>query len=319
MHVCLILFPGFQMLAYAFACEVLRVANACAGQALFSWQTRTVTGTPVAASDGTRLSGQQPGWSGAQGFDLVLLCAGPGPLRHLPMGLRAFLSRADAAGATLGGIDAGGLILARLGFMHGREAVLRAEAGPDVAEEFPDIALSDNLYAYDRQRLTTTGGVATGDAMLAWIARAQGPTLAAQTADALAHGRIRDAGERQRLARTADPILERMQAIMAAHIEDPLPVARIASELGLSPKQLRLRCFKGLHATPTQIYLDLRMKRAAHLVQETGLSVLDIARATGFASPSAFTRSYHARFGMAPSNQRQARGGPQQTTPVSSL
>ncbi|MBY6114514.1 helix-turn-helix domain-containing protein [Mameliella alba] len=307
MHVCLILFPGFQMLAYVFAREVLRVANKCAGQQLFTWSVRTVSGAPVAASDGTMVDGDMPDWHGAQGFDLVLLCAGYDPLKSLPMGLRAFLNRADAAGATLGGLDTGGMILAKLGFLNGREAVLHHEAVPGMLEDFPDIALSDNLYAFDRQRLTTAGGVATGDAVLAWIARVQSPALASRTADALAHGRIRDAGECQKLAVSADPLLERMMAIMAARIENPIPVERVAAELGLSPKQLRLRCRKGLNQTPAQVYLGLRLDRAAQLVSETELSVLDIALAAGFASPSAFTRSYHARFGTPPRDQRRAR------------
>ncbi|WP_420325115.1 GlxA family transcriptional regulator [Mameliella sp.] len=307
MHVCLILFPGFQMLAFVFAREVLRVANKCAGQDLFTWQTRTVSGAPVAASDGTEIAGDKPDWFRAQGFDLVLLCAGYDPLRNLPMGLRAFLHRADSSGATLGGLDTGGMILAKLGFLDGREAVLHHEAVPAVLEEFPDIVLSENLYAFDRQRLTTAGGVATGDAILAWIARVHGPALAAKTADALAHGRIRDAGECQKLAVSADPLLERMMAVMAARIEHPIPLERVAAELGLSPKQLRLRCRKGLNQTPAQVYLGLRLDRAAQLVAETERSVLDIAQATGFASPSAFTRSYHARFGAPPRKQRQDR------------
>ncbi|MGP6086052.1 GlxA family transcriptional regulator [Antarctobacter jejuensis] len=305
MHVCLILFPGFELLAYVLAREVLRLANRCAGQQLFSWQVRTVSGAAVPASDGTMVSGDVPDWHGAQGFDLVLLCSGRDPLNTLPMGLRAFLNNADAAGATLGGLDTGGMILARLGFLTGREAVLSDKETDGLPAEFPEVALSDSLYAFDRRRLTTAGGVATGDAILAWIARTHGPALAAATADALGHGRIREAAARQRLPLCTDPVLERMQAIMTARIEDPLPVERIASELDLSAKQLRLRCRKGLNSTPAQVYLGLRLDRAAQLVAETELSVLDIAQAAGFASPSAFTRSYHARFGAPPRRPRR--------------
>ncbi len=305
MHVCLILFPGFSLMAHVLVREVLRLANLCAGQPLFSCHVRTVSGAPVAASDGTEVAGDCPDWQGAQGFDLVLLCSGRDPLKSLPMGLRAFLNRAGAAGATLGGLDTGGLILAKLGFLNGHEAVLSVPE--DMQDDFPQVARTDRSHVLDRQRLTTAGGMATGDALLAWIARTHSPALAAATGDALAHGRIRDAGERQRLPVSKDPLLDRMQAIMAAQIEHPLPVQRVAAELDLSPKQLRLRCRKGLNSTPAQVYLGLRLDRAAQLVSETGLSVLEIARATGFASPSGFTRSYHARFGSPPRSQRRAR------------
>lgn len=307
MHVCLILFPGFQMLTCVLAREVLRMANDCAGQQLFTLQVRTVTGAPVMAADGTQIQGEQPNWHGAQGFDLVLLCAGHDPLHCLPMGLRSLLNRADAAGATLGGLGTGGLILAKLGYLAGREAVLERTALDECADACRDIALSKNAFICDRQRLTSAGGMATGDALLAWIARVHSPALATKAAQALARDRIRDAGERQQLPRSADPVLERMQAIMAAHIENPVPVERVAAELGLSPKQLRLRCRKGFGQTPAQVYQGLRLDRAAQLVTGTGLSVLEISRASGFASPSAFTRSYHARFGAPPRSHRRNR------------
>ena len=304
MHVCLILFPGFPMLALSLVREVLRLANAGAGQQLFSLCIRTVSGAAVPDRDGTPVPGELPDWHGAQGFDLVLLCAGEAPLAALPMGLRAFLLRAEAAGATLGGLDTGGTILARLGFLDGREAVLPDSARDDLPDIIQGIALSRAPFALDRQRLTTAGGLAAVDALLAWIARVQDPALAAASAEALAQGRIREAGRCQRMAITTDPLLERMQSIMAARIETPIAVERVASELGLSPKQLRLRCRKGLNRTPAQVYLDLRLARAEHLVTGTALSVSEIAKAAGFASPSAFTRSYHARFGAPPRRPR---------------
>lgn len=294
------------MLTHVLLCEVLRLANACAGQNLFTWHLRTVTGAPVAAEDGTLLPAEQPDWYGAQGFDLVLLCAGDAPLRHLPMGLRAFLLRAGSAGAVLGGVDGGALVLARLGLLQGHEAVLPPGAG-DLLDGCPDIARACGGFRFDRQRLTAAGGLAAADAALAWIARVQGPALAAEVAQRLSLGQVRDAGARQALAICADPVIERMQAIMAANLSQPVPVARVAADLGLSAKQLRLRCRKAMQRTPAQVYLDLRLDRARSLVRDTALSVREVAAAAGFASPSAFTRSYHARFGIAPQGQRRAR------------
>lgn len=304
MHICLILFPGFRMLTYILTCEVLRTANGCAGQELFTWETRTLTPDPVNAADGTQIDSTTLDWNGAQGFDLVVLCAGHDPLQHLPMGLRAFLSRAAQAGATIGGLDAGGMIMARLGLLQGREAVLDSSQDTGFQDKFPDISLSDRPYAYDRHRLTSAGGMATGDAMLAWISRAHSPALAAQTAQALSYGRMRDTGESQRLPQSADPVLEQMQGIMATHLEDPIGLDRIANELELSPKQLRLRCRKGLGQTPAQVYLSMRLERAGQLIRDTELSVLDVARATGFAAPSSFTRSFKAHFGASPRELR---------------
>ncbi|MFW2587388.1 GlxA family transcriptional regulator [Sagittula sp. SSi028] len=302
MHVCIILFPGFPMLGYVLIREALRIANLCAGQPLFTCRIRTVTGAPVTASDGTEIAADAQDWEGAQGFDLMVLCAGPDPLGHLPMGLRGFLHRAEAAGATLAGLDQGALILARLGMLDGREAVLP----PDPDRSYPAVSRSRRTHVFDRNRLTSTGGLAAAEALLDWIARAQSPALAARTGEAMALGRLADHSDRQRLTDSADPVMQRMQSIMAAHMHDPLPLPRIAAELDLSMKQLRLRCDKAMGKTPMQVYTDIRLRRAAQLVEDTALSVQEIASATGFASPSAFTRSYRSHFGKPPRAERAA-------------
>ncbi|CUH77168.1 GlxA family transcriptional regulator [Tropicibacter naphthalenivorans] len=306
MHICLILFPGFHMLAYALVVQVLRLANLCAGQQLFTWDVLSMTGQAV-SEDGLSVPAPAADWTAAPGYDLVLLCAGARALDHLPMGLRSFLIQADRAGATLGGIEAGGLVLARLGLLAGREAVIDLSATPGFTEKFPDVALSPRSFCYDRRRLTTGGGLAAGDAMLAWVGRVQSTALAVQVAESLERGHLRDTGQTQRLSQTSDPVLDRMQAIMATHLDDPLPLERIAEELDLSLKQLRRICRQTLNKTPAQIYLEMRLERAQQLVQDTDLPVSDVAQATGFASPSAFTRSYKALYKEPPRSTRAAR------------
>ncbi len=292
------------MLGYVLIREVLRLANACAGQPLFTCRVRTVTGAPVMGCDGTEIRADENDWEGAQGFDLIMLCAGPDPLEHLPMGLRGFLARGAAAGACLAGLDRGALILAKLGFLAGREAVLPQDLDPDLRARHADIALSARTHVFDRARLTSAGGVASGEALLDWIARVHGAALAGQTAEALAHGRLKQHAMRQGLPQTEDPLLARMITVMLAHLADPLPLTRIAAELELSGKQLRLRCRKGMGLTPADTYLALRLDRARHLVRDTRCPVSEIATATGFESASAFTRSYRRHFGAPPRAER---------------
>ena len=48
--------------------------------------------------------------------------------------------------------------------------------------------------------------------------------------------------------------------------------------------------------SPKRYYLELRLTRARQLIQQTNRSVTEIAVATGFVSPSHFSRAYRARF-----------------------
>lgn len=304
MRVRLIVFPGFQMLAYVMATETLRIGNLCAGQALFAWDTRSADGGAVQASNGALVAPDPGGWD--DGAALVLLCAGYDPPRRLAPGLRAYLARAARAGTMLGGLDTGTVILAQLGYLDGYQAVLhhRAEAG--FRAERPEIAVSDAIYCLDGRRLTAAGGTATGDAMLAWIGRQCPGPLADATAEAMAHGVIRPGSERQRPQRSADPVLTEMARLMATHMEAPLPLTRIAAALRQSPKQLRRRCRAGLGETPAAHYLRLRLERSLDLLRGTEMPVREVAAACGFASLAGFSRSFRARFGSSPSAVRAA-------------
>ncbi|MDX1402632.1 MAG: hypothetical protein R3245_11975 [Kiloniellales bacterium] len=73
--VSLILFPKFQMLAYVLATETLRIANKVAGQRVFEWETRCATGSAITASNGALVAPQRDNWTGAETYDLLLLCA----------------------------------------------------------------------------------------------------------------------------------------------------------------------------------------------------------------------------------------------------
>ncbi len=305
MHICLILAPGFPILTYVLLREVVSRANCLAGHPLFSVEIRTVTGAPVASIDGIEISPDRTDWEDPPGWDLVVICAGAQPLKRLPMGLRGFLLRAQTAGGTLAGFDSGVTVLAALGLLDGYQAVFPIDPSEDEADILARVAPSDQLFCFDRGRLTAATGLAAGDALLAWVARVHDPDVAREVSDALSLGRFRNDGDARHLPQAQDPILARMQSIMVTHLGDPRPMDQIASDLDLSPKQLRLRCRKGLGQTPTQVYLKLRLERAEQLVRDTVLSVEDVALATGFASPSSFTRSFKSRYGAPPRIMRQ--------------
>ncbi|MBY6067343.1 helix-turn-helix domain-containing protein [Leisingera aquaemixtae] len=300
-----ILFPEFQMLAYVLASETLRIANKNAGRPLYTWETLSVTQAPVPASSGRLAAPDRSGWELGEPPGLVLLCAGYDPLRHLPQGLRAYLARAGRAGATLGGIDTGTVVLAQLGYLDGHEAVLHHEAEAGFRERWPDIAVSDRIYCFGRGRLTAVGGTATGDAMLAWVAATGPDGLAAATSEDMAHGSIRPPEVRQRLQPSADPVLGRMQQLMLDNLPEPLALTDIAGRLGLSLKALRLRCKRGLGMTPQAAYLQMRLQRARELLQSTAMPVTEVALATGFASLPGFSRQFKAMYQRSPRDMRR--------------
>ncbi|MCP4819279.1 MAG: helix-turn-helix domain-containing protein, partial [Shimia sp.] len=295
----------FQMLAYVLATESLRLANKCAGRELFTWQTRTATNVAVQASNGALVAPDTVDWEDRPKADLILFCAGYHPLDHLTARVRAYASRKARGDTVIGGVDTGSVILAELGLLDGARAVLHHEAGPAFRERWPDITLSDQIFCLDDRRLTAAGGTATGDAMLAWIAREVGEKTADAVAVDMIHGGRRSSETPQVSSETADPVLTQMHQMMVESLPSPMPIAEVCSALGLSEKQLRRRCRAVYGVTPSAYYQKCRLENAHFLIANSQLSITDIAIKCGFEALPSFSRAFRAAYDLTPMQLRQ--------------
>ena len=101
----------------------------------------------------------------------------------------------------------------------------------------------------------------------------------------------------RRLVRSAEDYVR-------AHFAEPLSVAAVAAAVGASPDHLH-RCFRAHgHASIVALVHHLRLERAAALLRDTDLSVLEIAHAVGFASQSHLSRLFNRRYGCPPGRYR---------------
>ena len=303
-HVTFVLFPEFQMLAYVLATETLRVANKCAGRAVFSWQTLTATNAPIHASNGALVAPDALDWSSAPKPDLLLLCAGYHPLNHLTPRVRAYAARAATWDCVIGGVDTGTMVLAQLGLLDGHKAVLHYEAEAAFRESWPDIEIVDQIYCLNDNRLTAAGGTATGDAMLAWLARDVDEALTRATSTGMVHGLPRDSQTPQRHVQTADPVLLKMHHLMVENLSLPLSIQAICEELDQSPKQLRRRCIRRYKQTPSAYYRSRRLEAAHQLVVNSDHSLTEIALSCGYETLSSFSRMFRDHYGQPPQQVR---------------
>jgi transcriptional regulator GlxA family with amidase domain len=200
--------------------------------------------------------------------------------------------------------------LVRGGLFDGRRVALPWEAHWE-ADQLADRAiLAPNLYEVDSERMSCCGGAATLDFSLHLIARLFGPEIEAQVKEALFIDRVREPGERQRVALQArfgglQPKLTQAVALMEANLEEPLTADDIAGVVGISRRQLE-RLFKQyLNSVPSRYYLELRLQRARKLLIETSHSIVQVGLMCGFSSGSHFSTAYGALFGVTPREERQ--------------
>ncbi|CAG0952254.1 HTH-type transcriptional regulator CdhR [Myxococcaceae bacterium] len=215
-----------------------------------------------------------------------------------------------SAAPLLAAVGAAAIWLARGGLFDGRRVALPWDAHWE-ADQLADRAiLAPNLYEAATERMSCCGGAATLDFSLHLVARLCGPETEAQVKEALFVDRVREPGERQRVALQArfgglQPKLTQAVALMEANLEEPLTADDIAGVVGISRRQLE-RLFKQyLNSVPSRYYLELRLQRARKLLLETSHSIVQVGLMCGFSSGSHFSTAYGALFGVTPREERQ--------------
>lgn len=305
-----LLLPKLTLLAFTSAVEPLRVANQVAGRALYRWFLMSADGGPVVCSCGVRITPDH-GLLDVPRRASAFVCAGIEPETTLHPGAVRWIRRQRAFGAAVGGICTGAFALARAGLLEGRRFTLHWENQPAFVEMFPGLEPTGTLYENDGGLITCGGGSAATDMMLDVIERDHGRDLAAVVAEMCLHLRAESPAAPQRSAHaqalsSRNPHLIAAMRAMNEHLETPLPMAAIAVRAGISRRQLE-RLFNA-HAgrTPAQFYMDLRIARAHALVNGTGLSISEIAAATGFGSASQLAARFRRRFGLSPRAYRRS-------------
>ena len=104
--------------------------------------------------------------------------------------------------------------------------------------------------------------------------------------------------------RPADDRVSRVLSMVVADPAAPHSVARLAGQVSLSPSRLAHVCTAELGRPLMHEVRRIRLEHAARLLTGTQLSVAQVARASGFASPFHFSRSFRAHFALAPTAYR---------------
>jgi AraC family transcriptional regulator, carnitine catabolism transcriptional activator len=308
--VAFLLLPEFSNLGIAAATEPLFVANWLAQRAVFEWKVVSADGKPVRASNG-RLVTVDGDLSVAEDCKTVFVLASFDPHRIVrDRQVVRWLKRIARFGVEIGGIENGSLVLAEAGLLNGHEVAVHWDNIIGFQEHYPKTHAVTQLYVRSRDRITCAGASAILDLMIAWIGWQADSELAGEVSEHLLLSHHRPAHTEQRLQARADvtsnsdEAVTQAQAIMQEHIDEPLACGEIARRVGLSLRQLERRFKVELQRSLLQHYRLIRIRKAHQLLQQTELSVTDVAFSCGFSSPEYFCRLYRAFFSCLPSRDR---------------
>lgn len=305
-----LLLENFTLIAFAGAVEPLRLANRMSGRQLYEWQVITADGQPAAASNGVVVEATA-GLVALEKNTTILVVGGVNVRQAITRPILTWLRREARRGLPVGAVCTGAQVIAEAGLLDGRRCTIHWENRDGFEEEFPEIELTHNIFVIDRDRYTAAGGAASTDLMLKLIAMRHGTGLATLVADQMIHTSIRSDRDEQRLSIPArigirHPKLAAVIQRMEEHIEEPISPMLLARDAGMSTRQLERLFRRYLNRSPKRYYMELRLARARNLLMQTDMSVISVAMACGFASPSHFSKCYRALYRTTPYRERGA-------------
>ena len=95
--------------------------------------------------------------------------------------------------------------------------------------------------------------------------------------------------------------VERALALVETGALERGSIDALAEKLGIGPRHLSRLFAEHLDASPLQVALSLRIQRAKRLLDDTELSVTDIAERAGFSSPRRMSAAFTRLYGRPPS------------------
>ena len=296
-----VLWPEFTLLALAGFIDALRLAADVgdrSNKVHCSWAVMSPDATPIRSSCGLSIN-PDSALSNPTDFDYIVVVGGliRGFTAARPQ-LQDYLRTAAKAGVPLVGVCTGAIVLAECGLMKNRKCCVLRYHHNDLVTRAPDaIPVSDQIFIDDGDRISCAGGASTIDLATYLVQRHCGKNRATK----LVHAMLLDAARapahaQRRLAindlNVTDVRVGRALRVMEQHIRDPLSMSLLADQLNVSHRQLQRLFDLAFGRSPTEIFRHMRVRHARCLLENSTLTIKEIAFECGFSDSSHFIRSF---------------------------
>ena len=303
-----VLIENFTLLSFSSALDALRIANRMSGKKLYDWTFIGENEEFVSCSAGTQFK-LDNSLVELHRDDTILLCGGTAIQESTTKKLISWLRREARRGLIIGGLCTAAYPMAKAGLLDDKKATIHWENQDSFAEEFLEVELTKTVFVCDGNRYTTAGGTSSIDLLLKIIADEHGEELANAVADQMIYSSIRTDQDTQRLSvptriGVRHPKLSKVIQMMEINIEEPISPSILAKDVGMSTRQLERLFRRYLDRSPKRYYMELRLQKARNLLMQTDMSVINVALACGFASPSHFSKCYRAHYDTTPYRER---------------
>ena len=307
-----LIFDGFPMACLTSMIEPLRASNEISGQVAFSWTLYAETMDKVRSSAGVNFEPDMV-LGQAERPDHLFLLSPPMAQFSNPKAGYGALRTLGRHGTILGGVSGGVFPLVRSGVMAGQVVSVHWCYEAAFRSEFPEVEASDQVIEVSQRRYTASGAAAAFDLSLRLIETRLGADVATEVACWFQHPLMRGEGVRQSIPTyrqsstdaTLPPVVAKAVAVFAANLTEPISVADVADEVGVSARQIERSFKKATGQSPSHYYRSMRMKAARQLVMYSKDSMAQIALQVGYGSTTPMVQHYKDAFGLSPQEDRR--------------
>jgi len=268
---------------------------------------------PFRTSGGLELTAAR-GYRDVEAADTLLVAGGIGwEAAADDLDLRAWLRTMAGRVQRIGSICTGSLVLAKAGLLDGRRATTHWAYVEDLAALAPSCAVEPDAIFVQDGHMVTSAGVTTGmDMALELVEQDHGKAAAVGVAQALVIYRKRPGGQAQFSrfleAERRDDRLGELQLWILDHLDEDLPLERLASAASMSSRHFSRRFKAELGVTPAAYVGRLRLEEARRRLESGASSLKDVARTCGFADEQNLRRAFRRHVGVAPREYRERFG-----------
>lgn len=211
----------------------------------------------------------------------------------------------------IGSVCIGAYALARAGILRGRRATTHWQYTQDFQDRHPDVQLDTNPFYTRDGNVYTSGGLASGiDLAFALLEEDYGRDLAAQVAKRMViylkrPGYQTQFGELLDHHRLANTLAGKLRPWMTQELHQDLSVERLAAQANMSPRNFARVFLRESGLTPAKFVEKLRVETARKYLEESDLSIEQIAEKCGLGGMVSMRRVFLRHISVSPSDYRR--------------
>jgi transcriptional regulator GlxA family with amidase domain len=306
--------PRTGLISLAGPWEVLAHANEVMGRVAYQLLAMGPSAPVAHGRYGLAVTGLRPLPARCPKLPDVAVVTGGAAVEPMPadqVPIVRWLERHQRGISTIVSICAGAFVLGEAGLLDGRRATTHWMYLEALRARFPAARVVDEgIYVYDKGVWTSAGVTAGIDLTLALVEEDHGHQVAMAVAKRMVLFLRRSGNQAQfssalRRQEKEPGKMRDISTFVLDHIDEPLPVERIAAKVGMSPRTLSRWCREHLRESPAELVRKLRVDEARRLLEETSLPVKDIAARTGLSDASTLWRGFIEHLGVTPAEYRQ--------------